>query len=121
LAAQAKDSARLADQIAQRVRAQTYDRNLTATLLHEIADDGATISMEGERAAEQATMALDSLSLAYVKNEHIANETELRAAITDLFQQLDNPSAYNAPRFAMQMEKIAALVPRRQPRSSGGH
>jgi hypothetical protein len=59
--------------------------------------------------------------LAYVKNEHPANEAQLRAAVNDLFQQLDNPSAYNAPRFAMQMERVAALVPRSQPRTSGGH
>jgi Cytochrome c554 and c-prime len=121
LAAHAKDAAGLANRIAQQVEAQTYDRDLTARLLQEIADDSAAISMEGERAAEQATMALDSLSLVYVKNEHIANEAELRAAVNDLFQQLDNPSAYNAPRFAMQMERVAALVPRSQLRSSGGH
>jgi len=121
LAARAKDAAGLADRIAQEMRAQTYDRNLTARLLQEIADDSATISTEGERCAEQATMALDSLSLAYIKNEQVANQTELRAAINDLFQQLDNPSAYNAPRFAMQMEKVAALVPRSPARSSGGH
>jgi len=121
LAARAKDAAGLADRIAQEMRAQTYDRNLTARLLQEIADDSATISIEGERCAEQATMALDSLSLAYVKNEQVANQSELRAAINDLFQQLDNPSAYNAPRFAMQMQKVAALVPRSPARSSGGH
>jgi Cytochrome c554 and c-prime len=121
LAARAKDAAGLANRIAQQVQAQTYDRALTARLLQEIADDSQTISMEGERSAEQATMALDSLSLVYAKNEQIANQAELRAAINDLFQQLDNPSAYNAPRFAMQMQRVAVLVPRSQARSTGGH
>jgi hypothetical protein len=120
VAAHAKDAAGLADRIAQQVQAQPYDRNLTARLLQEIADDSETISMEGERSAEQATMALDSLSLAYAKNEQLANQTELRAAINDLFQQLDNPSAYNAPRFAIQMQKVATLLPKGQGRPSTG-
>jgi len=90
--------------------------------LRDIADDADKISTLGERSAEQATMALDSLALAYSKNEQPANQQELRAAITGLFQQLDNPSAYNAQRFAVQMRKVAALVPRAQARASGnGH
>ena len=120
LAALAKDAAGLADRIVQRVQAQAYDRNLTARLLQEIADDSEIISLQGERSAEQATMVLDSLSVAYAKNENPANQVELRAAVSNLFQQLDNPSAYNAPQFALQMQKVAMLVPRGQPRSSGG-
>jgi len=121
LAAHAKDAADLAGRIAQKVQAQPYDRSLTTKLLQEIADDSETISSEGERSAEQATMALDSLSLAYAKNEQVANQAELRAAINDLFQQLGNPSAYNAPRFASQMQKVAKLVPRDQARASRAH
>lgn len=120
LAARTKDAAVLADRVAKEVQAQPYDQNLTARLLREIADDSETISMAGERSAEQATMALDSLSLVYVRNEQLATQAELRAAISELFQQLDNPSAYNAPRFAMQMQKVAALIPRAPARSAGG-
>ncbi len=118
----ARGAAELADRIAQQMQAQPYDRNLAARLLRDIADDSEMISMLGERSAEQATMALDSLSLAYSRNEQPPNQQELRAAITGLFQQLDNPSAYNAQRFAVQMRKVAALVPRAQARASGnGH
>ena len=63
-------------------------------------------------------MALDSLSVAYAKNEQVGNQTELKAAINELFQQLSNPSAYNAPRFATQMQKVAKLVPRAQTNAS---
>ena len=115
LAANAKDAAGLTEQIVQTVQSQQYDRNLTARLLREIANDGDTISMEGERSAEQAAMALDSLSLAYAKNDPDAgNQAELRAAIKDLYIQFENPSAYNAPQFAMQLRKVAKLVPRGQ-------
>ena len=120
IAAHAKDAASLADRIAQEVEAQPYDRNLTTRLLQEIANDSDNIAAEGERSAEQATMALDSLSLAYTKNEQMANQAELRAAISSLFQQLGNPSAYNAPRFAMQMQKVAKLVPRAETSASHG-
>jgi hypothetical protein len=113
LAANAKEASGLTDRIVQQIQGQEYDRNLTARLLRDIAGDADTISMEGERSAEQATMALDSLSLAYVKNDPNApNQIELRAAIKDLYQQFENPSAYNAPQFAAQLRKVAKLVPR---------
>lgn len=121
LVARTKDAAALADRIAQEVQAQAYDRTLTVKLLQQICDDSEMISREGERSAEQATMALDSLSVAYAKNEQLADQAALRAAINDLFQQLDNPSAYNAPRFAMQLQKVAPLIPRAQARSAGGN
>ena len=57
-------------------------------------------------------MALDSLFVAYKQNVKLANERDLRAAINQLFQQLDNPSAYHAPRFAAQMQKVGALLGR---------
>lgn len=113
VATNAKDASALTDRIVQSVQGQEYDRNLTAKLLREIASDGDTIAMEGERSAEQATMALDSLSLVYAKNNpDAANTAELRAAIKDLYIQFENPSAYNAPQFAMQLRKVAKLVPK---------
>lgn len=118
LATSAKRAATLADRIAREVEKTSYDRNLTTRLLQEIASDSDAIAAEGERSAEQATMALDSLFLAYVKNAQLADQAELRAAIDGLFQQLGNPSAYNAPRFAMQMQKVAKLVPRAQANAS---
>jgi hypothetical protein len=118
LAARAKEAAALADHIAQQVATVPYNRGLATKLLQEIADDSDTIAAHGERSAEQATMALDSLSVAYAKNEQVSNQAELRAAINELFQQLSNPSAYNAPRFATQMQKVAKLVPRAQTNAS---
>ena len=113
LAANAKEASGLTDQIVQQIQGQQYDRNLTARLLRDIAGDADKISMEGERSAEQATMALDSLSLAYVKNDPNApNQIELRAAIKDLYAQFENPSAYNAPQFAAQLRKVAKLIPK---------
>jgi hypothetical protein len=114
----ARTAAELADRVAQRVQAQTYNQDLTMRLLQAIAGDAETISAQGERSAEQAAMAVDSLSLAYSRNQNLANQQELRAAINTLFQQLESPSAYNAQRFAAQMQKVGALLPRTQARAS---
>ncbi len=119
LARQAKNAAGLADQMVREVQAQTFGANLTAQLLQAIANDSQTISMAGERSAEQAAMSLDSLTLAYTRNEQVANQAELRAAISDLFRQLNNPSAYNAPRFEAQMQKVAEFVSQAHAGTSG--
>ena len=111
IAAAAKKASGLAEQIAQQLRSQQYNRDLSARVMQSIAADGNPIAEQGERSAEQAAMALDAISIAYQKNEKIANEPELRAAITRLFDQLQNPSVYNAPMFAAQMQKVKTLLP----------
>jgi Cytochrome c554 and c-prime len=111
IATAAKTASGLADQVLQEVRKQRYDSNLTTHIMLAIAADGNTIAEQGEGAAEQAAMAIDSLALAYQRNEKVANGAELRAAIDRLFQQLNNISAYNAPMFAVEMQKVKVLLP----------
>jgi hypothetical protein len=100
----------LANQIAARVETQPYDAAVTVRLLQRISNDADEISNEGERAAEQAAMALDSLFIAWSRNAKPANEAEIRAAINGLFQQLENPSAYNPADFGRQMRKVNSLL-----------
>ena len=78
-------------------------------MMQRITDDAENIAMADERAAEQAAMALDSLYIAYAKDLKPANEAEVRAAINQLFQQLENPSAYNADQFAAALRRIATI------------
>jgi hypothetical protein len=111
IAGAANKAAVQADQILQDVRNTHFDSALTARLMMAIANDGNSIATQGERAAEQAAMALDSLALAYRRNEKTANP-DLLAAIDKLFQQLKNPSAYSAPMFAAEMQKLRPLLPR---------
>jgi hypothetical protein len=80
--------------------------------MRSIAQDGDSISAQGQRAAEQAAMSLDSLFVAYKQNVKSADESEIREAINGLFQQVDNPSAYNAPGFAAQMRKLSSILTR---------
>ncbi len=55
-------------------------------------------------------MALDSLFIAYTKNAKLANDAQIRAAINGLFQQLDDPSAYNGFKFAAAMKSLSSLL-----------
>jgi hypothetical protein len=108
----AQHASTIATQLANQLNSKPYDAAYTVRVMHDIASNSEPISLQGQRAAEQATMALDSLFVAYKQNVSVANERELRTAIDQLFQQLDNPSAYSAPRFAAQMQRVSALLPR---------
>ena len=110
VAAASAGAASLSGQIAARIENQPYDAALTMRLLQRISNDADGISNEGERAAEQAAMALDSLFIAWSRNAKPANEADIRAAINGLFQQLENPSAYNPADFARQMRKVNSLL-----------
>jgi hypothetical protein len=100
----------LAQRIAERLATMQYNRTLASQMLQQISDDAETISLADERAAEQVTMAMDSLYIAYSKDAKPANAPEVRAAINALFQQLENPSAYNADQFAFSLRRIRALL-----------
>jgi hypothetical protein len=100
----------LSNQIAARIETQPYDAALTLRLLQRISDDADQISNDGERSAEQAAMALDSLFIAYSRTEKVANAADVRAAINGLFQQLENPSNYNPADFSRQMRKVGSLL-----------
>ena len=110
VAATATSAAGLIAPLAARLNTQTYDTPSTLRLLQRICSQADQISGQGERAAEQATMALDSLYIAYSRNAKSANAEEVRAAINGLFQQLENPSNYNPARFAAQMRKVGSLL-----------
>ena len=112
IAATADRAAELVHTLAGELNNRTYDAAFTLHVMRGIAGDSHAISEQGQRAAEQAAMTLDSLFVAYKQNVSLANEHDLRSAIDQLFQQLDNPSAYSAPRFAAQMQKVNALLPR---------
>ncbi len=100
----------LSNQIVSRIEAQPNDAAMTMRLMQRISNDADEISNEGERAAEQAAMALDSLFIAYLRAEKMTNAADVRVAINGLFQQLENPSSYNPADFARQMRKLSSLL-----------
>jgi hypothetical protein len=100
----------LAQRIAGRLATMQYDQAVALRMLQRIPDDAENIALADERAAEQAAMALDSLYIAYSKDTKPANAAEVRAAINGLFQQLENPSSYNADQFASSLRQIRTML-----------
>jgi hypothetical protein len=107
--AAAEQTADLAGRMVTSVQDATYDRARTGRLLAAITSDADAISADGERTAEQATMTVDSLYIAEVKDG--GKNPATREAIDGLFKLVNNPSAYNAPQFAAQMKKVRATLP----------
>ncbi len=103
-------AAPLAQRIAERLSTMQYDQAITLRMLQRITDDAENIAISDERAAEQAAMALDSLYIAYSKDTNPPDAAEARAAINALFQQLENPSSYNADQFAAALRRIRPLL-----------
>jgi len=110
VAAAASAATPVAQRIAERLSTMTYDQAFALRLLEQISGDAQNISMEDERAAEQAAMAIDSLYIAYSRDAKPGNATEVRAAINGLFQQLENPSFYSADQFAASLRRIRGLL-----------
>jgi Cytochrome c554 and c-prime len=115
ISAAAHNAAGSVNQVLQNIRTQQYNADLTARIMLAIAGHSDSIALGGERTAEQATMAMDTLSLAYVANAKTTNARELRGAINKLFLQLQSPSAYNAPQFREQLQKVQTLLPHPSP------
>ena len=97
----AKRAADLSEKLLGEVRTADYDRARTQRLIKSIAGEADAISKQGERAAEQATLTVESLYIATAKAG--APNPETKAAIDQLYVQIKNPSAYNAPMFAAQI------------------
>jgi hypothetical protein len=110
VASAASTAAPLAQRIAKRLATMQYDQAVTLRMLQRIPDDAENIALADERAAEQAAMAMDSLYIAYSKDAKPVNAAEVRAAINSLFQQLENPSAYNADHFASSLRQIRVML-----------
>jgi hypothetical protein len=110
VATSASATAPIAQRFAERLATMQYDRAVVLRMLQLISDDAEAISLADERAAEQAAMAMDSLYIAYSKDAKPSNADEVRAAINELFRQLENPSAYNADQFAASLRRIRPML-----------
>ena len=108
--AEATKSVQLAHDLALKLNHLSYDPALTMRLLHQITSDADSISNQDEHAAAQAAMAIQSLFVAYDRNEKVQNAQEVHAAINGLFDQLQIPSSYDPRRFSSQMHQVGALL-----------
>jgi len=106
----ANSAAPIAQRFAERLATMSYEPASALRAMQGITQDAETIALGDERTAEQAAMALDSLYIAYSKQGSPGNANEVRAAINALFQQLENPSVYNADQFASALKRIRDLL-----------
>jgi hypothetical protein len=110
VAASASNCARLVSDLSSKLSGMPNDSASTLRLLEKILGDADYISSQGEHAAAQAAMAIQSLFVAYERNQKLQNAAEIRAAISSLFQDLQDPSAYDPARFAVKMRQVNALL-----------
>ncbi len=108
--AAANSAAPVAQQFAERLSTMAYGPGVALRAMQGITLDAESVSLGDERTAEQAAMALDALYIAYSKQVNPSHASEVRAAINGLFQQLENPSAYNADQFAAALKRIHDLL-----------
>ncbi|MGB7751532.1 MAG: multiheme c-type cytochrome [Candidatus Acidiferrales bacterium] len=111
VAASADSCAKLVGDLSSKVGAMTNDPASTLRLLRKIVGDADNISAQGEHAAAQSAMAVQSLFVAYERNGKFQNSAELRVAIGALFQDLQDPSAYDPARFAGKLRQVNSLLP----------
>jgi hypothetical protein len=110
VAASANNCAHLVGDLSLKFSALPNDSASTFRLLQKILGDADNISGQGEHAAAQAAMAIQSLFVAYARNQKLQNAAEVRTAIAALFQDLQDPSAYDPARFAGKMRQVNVLL-----------
>lgn len=104
----ARESAELSGRLADELTAKRFDREQTLRIMRAICADADYISSTGERSAEQAAMALDSFYIAYSKDSG-ANK-DVRTAVDELFEDLQNPSSYSALKFSASLKRVGAAL-----------
>jgi Cytochrome c554 and c-prime len=82
---------------------------MASAMLRGIFTDAAAIGERGERAAEQAAMAVEVLAAAIAKARG-QDPAAMKAAFTELFQQFESPSSYDPRRFAAAMKKTESVL-----------
>jgi hypothetical protein len=78
-------------------------------MLRAIFSDAPEIAERGERAAEQAAMAIETLSSALARSRG-QDPASMRPTFAELFQQFESPSSYDPRRFVAAMKKVQGAV-----------
>jgi len=108
VATAATSAAQTAGEVAEKLKTMQYNSALALKLIQKISSDPG-ISAQGAHCGYQAAMAIQSLYVAYDRNQKFQQSQQLRSAIAGLFEQLQVPSSYDANRFSRQMKQVNAL------------
>ncbi|HTM24325.1 MAG TPA: multiheme c-type cytochrome [Vicinamibacterales bacterium] len=85
---------------------------IAAGILRGIYADTPAIAERGERAAEQAAMAVETLSTALARGRG-QDPATMRSTFNELFQQFESPSSYDPRRFVAAMKRVESALPAR--------
>jgi hypothetical protein len=81
----------------------------TSALLHAMFGDAPAIAASGERAAEQAAMAIETLTSALARATG-QDPAALKPIFAELFQQFESPSSYDPRKFVAAVKKVEGAV-----------
>jgi hypothetical protein len=90
---------------------------IASRIVRAIFADTPEIAGRGERAAEQAAMAVETLSSALARARG-QDPATMRPAFAELFQQFESPSSYDPRRFVAAMKKVETATRRLMARDS---
>ena len=85
--------------------------DMASAMLRGLFADTPQIAERGERAAEQAAMAVETLATAIARSR-AQDPASLKGIFTELFQQFESPSSYEPKRFIAAMKKAETAMPR---------
>jgi hypothetical protein len=110
--AAARQAGEVADQIVAKMSSYRFDAQTDLRLMKKITASGDWISNQGERAAEQAAMALNSMVITYFQNAGQGSpaRAQTEAAVAALFKLVASPSTYVPRLFSAQLREIHKLL-----------
>jgi hypothetical protein len=106
LSERATKAAANARELGNKLNAAAVDRAMAGRMIAAILANADELSAQGTLTAEQTAMALEAL----VAAQRRSADPQVKTAIDALFAELQNPSAYNGPRFAAAMKKVAPEI-----------
>jgi hypothetical protein len=106
LSDRAAKAAANARELANRLNAAAVDRAMAGRMIAAILANADELSAQGTLTAEQTAMALEALVAAQGRSA----DPQVKTAVDALFAELQNPSAYNGPRFAAAMKRVAPEI-----------
>jgi hypothetical protein len=99
----------IVDRGVARALASTPTAEMTSRMLRAIFADAPGIAERGERAAEQAAMAVETLSSALARSRG-QDPATMKSTFAELFQQFESPSSYDPRRFVAAMRKVEGTM-----------
>ena len=107
IAAAARQTAKIADQLTEKFKARGFQRDEALKILNGLSREAERLSNMGPKTAEQATMALQSLAVA---TPNPARQKDFDAALKGLYKEIENPSNYNAGEFADEFRRTVSVL-----------